>query len=246
MQPGSHGNNPPRDDYRPPAQFLVHIVAMCAAVPPEIESQLRACCTAYKATTKHHTCGNSAWMLKRYLPSAKETIEKSKRSLESHTKKTVQTHALARNFAYQLEKALTESAGSQYVKPLRYNNIYYGVTDENEVVTVEEYVEGTFMKYINNDGIPCIERADDVSKKAECLAHFSYEKSDKKLMVLDIQGNDHTLYDTEIASSQLFEEDGDSEMLFCVGNISTLAIENFITEHRCNSYCISVGLTKLH
>ena len=28
------GNNPLRDDYRPPAQFLVHVAAMCAAVPP--------------------------------------------------------------------------------------------------------------------------------------------------------------------------------------------------------------------
>ena len=27
------GNNSPRDAYRPPAQFLVHVTAMCAAVP---------------------------------------------------------------------------------------------------------------------------------------------------------------------------------------------------------------------
>ena len=37
------GTTPPRDDYRPSTQFLVHVAAMCAAVPPpEIESQLRA------------------------------------------------------------------------------------------------------------------------------------------------------------------------------------------------------------
>ena len=37
------GNNPPRDDYRPPAQFLFHVGTMSAAMPPpEIESQLRA------------------------------------------------------------------------------------------------------------------------------------------------------------------------------------------------------------
>ena len=35
MRPGSPREQPPpRDDYRPPAQFLVHVAAMCAAVPP--------------------------------------------------------------------------------------------------------------------------------------------------------------------------------------------------------------------
>ena len=34
MRPGSPREHPSRDDYRPPAQFLVHVAAMCAAVPP--------------------------------------------------------------------------------------------------------------------------------------------------------------------------------------------------------------------
>ena len=34
MRSGSPGEQPPRDDCRPPAQFLVHVVAMCAAMPP--------------------------------------------------------------------------------------------------------------------------------------------------------------------------------------------------------------------
>ena len=65
----------------------------------------------------------------------------------------------------------------------------------------------------------------------------------KKLIILDIQGSDHTLYDPEIATSDLF--DGDHEMLFCSGNLSKVAIENFVKDHSCNKYCRSAGLRKL-
>ena len=39
-------------------------------------------------------------------------------------------------------------------KELQYGNIYLGKKDE-DCVTVEEYVEGDFDKYINNDGAIC-------------------------------------------------------------------------------------------
>ena len=78
---------------------------------------------------------------------------------------------------------------------------------------------------------------------AGCLGHFSYEKSEKKLIILNIQGSDHTLYDPEIATSDLF--DGDHEMLFCSGNLSKVAIKNFVEDHGCNKYCRSAGLAKL-
>ena len=44
MRQVSSREQPPRDDYRPPAQFLVHVAAICVwQCPPEIESNLRAC-----------------------------------------------------------------------------------------------------------------------------------------------------------------------------------------------------------
>ena len=36
--------------------------------------------------------------------------------------------------------------------------------------------------------------------KCESLAHFSYEHSNKELMVVDMQGSGHSLFDPEIAS----------------------------------------------
>ena len=33
-----------------------------------------------------------------------------------------------------------------------YNKVFFGKIDENEFVTVEKFIPGTFQKYINNDG----------------------------------------------------------------------------------------------
>lgn len=201
---------------------------------------------AFKATTKHPLYANTRWVIKKYLSGAKEQISQMMQSFESHTKKAVQMHMLARNFAFQLEKNVLASTDGKLWsgEHLCYNKVFLGITDKKECVTVEEYVEGTFTKYINNDGLLCVEKSNEFGMKAECLAHFSYEKSDKKLMVLDIQGSGSTLYDPEIATSELFDKD--KEMLFCSGNLTKIAIDTFVTEHECNNYCFSAGLAKLH
>ena len=66
-------------------------------------------------------------------------------------------------------------------------------------------------------------------KKTESLAHFSYERSDKELMILDMQGSGNYLFDPEIASKKLLDDD--NEVLFSTGNLSTMAINNFVSCH---------------
>lgn len=80
-------------------------------------------------------------------------------------------------------------------------------------------------------------------QKAECLTHFSFEKSNKELLLVDIQGCGHRLFDPEIALSTLFGEE--NEILFTAGNLSTEAITNFTKSHKCNTFCRLLGLTKL-
>ena len=66
--------------------------------------------------------------------------------------------------------------------------------EDGEYVTIEEFIDGDFTKYLNNTGLVCGNRSTDECKKAECLAHYSYEKSSEKLMLLDIQGSMYTLF----------------------------------------------------
>lgn len=60
---------------------------------------------------------------------------------------------------------------------------------EKDLDKGEEYIDGNFVKYIKNTGMVCDKST--WSEKAQCLAHFSYEKSNHKLMVLDMQGTGH-------------------------------------------------------
>ena len=81
--------------------------------------------------------------------------------------------------------------------------MFWGKLDANEYVTVEEYVEGSFVKHTNNNGNICGDTSSPVCRKAECLAHYSFERSNKGIMVVDIQGCDYFLLDPEIASREL-------------------------------------------
>ena len=64
--------------------------------------------------------------------------------------------------------------------------------------------------------------------------HFSLEKGDCKLVLLDIQGAGDSLWDPEIASTELSSEE--DEYQFCIGNLSVEAISKFRQNHSCNMY----------
>ena len=48
---------------------------------------------------------------------------------------------------------------------------------DREVVTVEQFIDGDFIKYVNNTGERCVE-SNLVAVKAEAFCHHSYEKSE--------------------------------------------------------------------
>ena len=50
------------------------------------------------------------------------------------------------------------------------------------------------------------------------------------------------LFDPEIASADLF--DNSQKLMFCTGNLSMVAHENFTKNHTCNEFCNMLGLDK--
>jgi len=149
---------------------------------------------AYKARTNNKELSAFTWVVKEYTTNALEVISETKQSVEAHTRKVVQIHCLAQNFAIQLRQEIEKANLQESFGPtLKYGNIYLGKKGE-EYVTVEEYVEGEFDKYIINDGKLCYGRDKIISEKAECLAHYSYEKSNHELMLLDMQGCGYSLF----------------------------------------------------
>ena len=87
-----------------------------------------------------------------------------------------------------------------------------------------------------------------IYEKADTLVHYSYALSEEKLMLIDIQGCGYALCDPEIATESLKADDDDdtdnSEILFCCGNLSTMAIQGFLNDHACNKYCKMLTLSE--
>ena len=137
---------------------------------------------AYKATSKAKGFEANTWVIKKYLATSVSDIEATGQTVEQHTKKVVQMHYLARNFAARLRQELQSRDNLVlFGETLRYNKNFLGKLDANEYVTVGEYVEGSFVKHINNNGHICGDTSSPVCNKAECLAHYSFEGRTRKL-----------------------------------------------------------------
>jgi len=90
------------------------------------------------------------YVLKKFKQDQVQEIERLFSSLETHTRKMVQMNALARNFAQKL----AAEAPVEYGCHLNYTKVYFGKL-YGQCVTVEEYLEGTFQKHVNNNGYVC-------------------------------------------------------------------------------------------
>lgn len=125
---------------------------------------------AFEATSNDRGIQGSTWVVKRYLEKASEDIIAIGQTLDEHTKKVVQMHYLAQNFAAKLKDELIASDNEiLFGETMSYKKIYMGTID-GEYVTVKEFVDGTFRKYINSNGNICQGgNADLLTKKAECL-----------------------------------------------------------------------------
>ena len=127
---------------------------------------------AFKASGSGEFKG-STWVVKRYLENAKKDILELGQSLEEHTKKVVQMHYLARNFTAKLKEELVAQDNEiLFGETFSYKKIFMGKIGE-EYVTIEEFVDGTFRKYVNNNGNVCCKGGRSaLFDKAECCWTF--------------------------------------------------------------------------
>lgn len=185
------------------------------------------------------------WVVKKYNLNALKIISDTlKTSVENHTRKQVQMNSVAHVIARKFSSKVPEEFGRCFT----YNNIYYTQL-HGRPATIEDFVEGKFVKHINNNG-NCVDLGPDceieiktIQEKAQALVHFSYITTDNKMLLVDIQGSRYHLYDPEIATKDLYDaEDEEAEIYFCCGNLASVAIDTFMKNHVCNKYCEMLDL----
>ena len=131
-------------------------------------------------------------------------------------------HPVARNITQTFSSRVSSTFGDTF----SYGKVFYSLLDELSL-TVEEFVPSEFQTYVNNDETyyaPVMEDHQEVSAKAECLVHFSYTFSEKKIMLVALQASMFKLYDPEIATPQFTSVTDES--YFFAGNLSHVSIDN--------------------
>ena len=79
---------------------------------------------AFKATSITEGFKEVTWVVKKYLKSASEIIKATQETEESHTKKSVQMHYLARNFASQLKEQIEKEQLMEFGPTFEYKKKY--------------------------------------------------------------------------------------------------------------------------
>ncbi|GAM19169.1 hypothetical protein SAMD00019534_023440, partial [Acytostelium subglobosum LB1] len=105
------------------------------------------------------------------------------------------------------------------------------LTDRNGPVlcSIEPLLVGEFKKNNSNYGAVLNNRS-----TPQAFSHFTYERSEKQMIIIDIQGVDDVYTDPQIHTS-----DGKG---FGLGNLGKTGINKFITTHKCNAVCALLGL----
>ena len=130
--------------------------------------------------------------------------------LQTRTRKQVQMHMTAKIIAVKLAAKAKNS--EVFTRHFSYYTFYFAKLDNEPI----RFVDGEFTKYVNNDGKPCQKLLGKGSllEQAEALVHFSYEASNEKFMLVDLQGADYKLHDPEIATIETLIEAPSAEEFF--------------------------------
>jgi hypothetical protein len=116
------------------------------------------------------------------------------------------------------------------IKKVCFLETYLIEKDDGTLYSVEPYMEGDYIKYNNNYGY--VDK--DKRNTPQAFSHFSYEFTEHKLMIVDVQGVGDAYTDPQVHTA-----DGQG---FGQGNLGQEGIEHFLKSHRCNAICVYMSL----
>ena len=139
---------------------------------------------AYFEIEEMYFSQNKQWVIKKLNQSTITDLNVFKESSKSLTRKSVQMNTLAQYMAKSFQETAEKASISfHFGETFHYNSVYYGKIGSIESVTIEEFIPGKFVKYINNDGSQCvILLRNEYHDKAD-FVHYTYEKSQRNLVV---------------------------------------------------------------
>jgi len=98
----------------------------------------------------------------------------------------------------------------------------------------EQYLSGEYLKFNDNNG-HVFNVGTDPYFLAQAFSHYSFDFSDSKSIIVDIQGDECTWTDPQMHSM-----DGGR---YGRGDLGEHGIRRFFATHKCNKYCEKLGLS---
>jgi hypothetical protein len=112
-----------------------------------------------------------------------------------------------------------------------------GMATGDECLSLEPFIEGTYIKYNNNCGyVNDKNPRDRFNQAAQAFSHFTFERSRGCFLVSDLQGADHLLTDPAIHTLD------PERFKLCDTNLGQEGFKFFFSTHVCNGICGRLGL----
>jgi len=99
---------------------------------------------------------------------------------------------------------------------------------------VEAYIAGPYRKHNNNYGYV----SEEERSTPQAFSHFTYEASDHKILICDVQGVNDLYTDPQIHSID--------SSAFSKGNMGESGLQKFLGSHRCNAICRYLKLPSIN
>jgi hypothetical protein len=221
------------DDLEPTPCLEVEPIAVRMQVAPSPFAK-GACRLAYKARDAGADVVHKAFCSARSSAKTRTKYEDS----------CIRTHVAAIFFAREFNRAVSSTSISS--KPsIRFADIHllcYLQVKDTPFCVQEERLEGNWEKYNNNAGMvgPSPTKYGTNHSIVQAFSHWTFHVSSKKMMVVDCQGvfdaatNSFILTDPAIQCKEVIRF-GDT-------NLGQKGMERFCQTHRCNEYCLALGL----
>ncbi|KAI7813574.1 transient receptor potential melastatin 6, partial [Triplophysa rosa] len=113
---------------------------------------------------------------------------------------------------------------------------------DGQWLTIEKNMSGHFRKCNNNTGEE-ISPSSSLDETMLAFSHWTYEYTNKELLVLDLQGVGEDLTDPSLI--RVDDKSLSGDMAFGPANLGDDAIQSFVVKHTCNSCCKKLGLSDL-